>query len=261
MKDIKTNSPSSSTAVRALKVLETVAASKGPISVSDVAQTLGLDKVTAYRMLITLEQAGYIVRDTISKRFSMSYKVVSLSRNLLAENEVSKLVQEKLREISNETQETLHYSILDRHEAVLVHIVKGTQVLSVNFQIGDRSLLHATSIGKVLLAYQNDEYIEAVIARGLPRYTDKTLTKREEFLAELQQIRSQGYALDDKEFSMNMRCIAVPVFEGGGFVRSGISISGPATRFSYDYLKKLKEPMLHASRDLSRRLGGLPWDE
>ncbi|MFO7780790.1 MAG: helix-turn-helix domain-containing protein, partial [Spirochaetia bacterium] len=111
----------SSTAVRALRVLEILAASGDPVSITEVAAELKMEKVTAYRMLITLEHAGYVVREDASRRFRLSYKVVSLSRNLLAENEVSRLVQQKLREISNETKETLHYSVLDGHEAVLVH--------------------------------------------------------------------------------------------------------------------------------------------
>ncbi len=249
----------SSTAVRALRVLEVLAASGDPVSITEVAAKLGMEKVTAYRMLVTLEHAGYVVREDASRRFRLSYKVVSLSRNLLAENEVSRLVQQKLREISNETKETLHYSVLDGHEAVLVHAVRGTQVLSVNFQIGDRSPLHATSIGKVLLAYQDESFLESFVASGLSRFTDETIVDADALRRELDRIRTQGYGLDQKEFSPNMRCIAVPVIQGDRGVRSGISISGPTSRFTAGYLAKLKEPMLHASQELSRQLGGIPW--
>ena len=254
-------SPVSSTAVRALRVLEILAESGEPVSIAEVARRLGMEKVTAYRMLITLEHTGYVAREDASKRFRLSYKVVSLSRNLLAENEVSRLVQEKLREISDETKETLHYSVLDGFEAVLVHAVRGTQVLSVNFQIGDRSPLHATSIGKALLAYQDEKYIEQIFDQGLTSLTDRTIVEPAELRPELELIRKRGYALDDKEFSPNTRCIAVPVIQGDLRVQSGISISGPTSRFSNSYLDKLKEPMLRAASQLSRHLGGMPWHE
>ena len=249
----------SSTALKALKVLEAVAASSQPVSVSEVAQRVDIDGSTAYRMLKTLVDAGYVVQDEISKRYRLSYKVVSLSRNLLAENEVTRLIHERLEQITAETRETLHLSVLDGNETVLILQVKGTQLVTVDFQIGDRVPLHCTAIGKVLLAFQDVRYIEEIIAAGLPRMASNTITDPDDFKKELQHIRSQGYAIDDREFSDNMRCIAVPIFEGGGRVYRGISISGPDFRFTFERLEELKGPLLKASWELSEQLGGLPW--
>jgi DNA-binding IclR family transcriptional regulator len=249
----------SATALKALRVLEAVAASSRPISVSEVAEQVDVDKSTAYRMLITLIDAGYVVRDETSRRYSLSYKVVSLSRNLLAENEVSQLIRRTLTHVSAATNETLHFSVLDGEETVLVQRVKGTQLVTVDFQIGDRVPLHCTSIGKALLAFQDVRYIEQIIAAGLPKIASNTITEPMDFRKELQRIRSQGYAIDDREFSDNMRCIAVPVFEGGGHVDGGISISGPDTRFTLEKLDELKAPLLEASWKLSEQLGGVPW--
>ena len=249
------------TALRALSTLEIVAAAGSSLTVQDVADRLAVDKVTAYRMLVTLEEAGYVVRNDESKRYSLSYKVVSLSRNLLAENEVSRLVLETLHELARATQETLHYAVLDGHETVLVKRVKGSHLVNVDFQIGDRSPLHCTSIGKALLAFQDARFIEAVIARGLQKMAPNTKTDPDDLRRELHRIRSQGFAFDDHEFSDTMRCVAVPVFEGGGRVSSGISISGPDSRFTLEKLDELKDHLLRASRHLSRHLGGLPWEQ
>lgn len=252
------NNNTSSTVLKALNVLETVATSSAPMSVSEIADRVGVDKSTAYRMSMTLVDAGYMIRDDYSRRYSLSYKVVTLSRNLLAENEVSRLIHETLSQISAATGETIHYSVLDRDETVLVQQVKGVQLVMVNFQVGDRSKLHCTSIGKALLAFQDVRYIEQIIAAGLPRYASNTITDPDAFRKELRLIRSQGYAFDDHEFSDSMRCIAVPVFEGGGHVRGGISISGPDSRFTLEKLEELKVPVLEAAWKLSERLGGLP---
>jgi DNA-binding IclR family transcriptional regulator len=249
----------SSTTLKALLVLEVVAASSRPLSVSEVAEQVDVDKSTVYRMLNTLVDAGYVIRDEISKRYSLSYKVVSLSRNLLAENEVSRLIRRTLTHLSAATSETLHFSVVDGEEAVLVQRVKGTQLVTVDFQIGDRVPLHCTSIGKAVLAFQDVRYIEQIIAAGLPKSASNTITEPMDFRQELQRIRSQGYAIDDREFSDNMRCIAVPVFEGGGHVNGGISISGPDSRFTLEKLDELKAPLLEASRKLSEQLGGIPW--
>lgn len=253
------NLNTSTTVLKALDVLEIVAASSTPLSVSEVADRAGVDKSTTYRMLSTLIDAGYVIRDDLSRRYRLSYKVVSLSRNLLAENEVSDLILHMLKRVATVTRETLHYSVLDGDESVLIHQVRGTQLVVVDFQIGDRVKLHCTSIGKALLAFQDVRFIERVIDQGLPRMAANTITDPEELRKELQRIRSQGYAIDDREFSDNMRCIAVPVFERGGRVNGGISISGPDSRFTLEKLEELKVPMVEAARTLSEQLGGAPW--
>jgi DNA-binding IclR family transcriptional regulator len=249
----------STTALKALRTLEIIADTPDELSVSDVAERMQTDKTTAYRMLLTLEEAGYVTRNEYSKRFKLAYKVVSLSRNLLAENEVSKLILQTLRDISSSTEETLHFSVLDGYESVLIHRVKGSHLVNVDFQIGDRAPLHATSIGKVLLAFQDYRFIEEILSHDLPKYTENTIIDPDTLRRELQHIRSQGYALDDHEYSDSMRCIAVPVFEGGGRLAGGISISGPDFRFTYEKLENLREPIVKGAQDLSRHLGGLPW--
>lgn len=248
----------SSTALKALRTLDIVASSQSDLSIQDVADLLKTDKITAYRMLITLHNAGYLVRNEETKRYRLSYKLVSHCRNLLAENEVTNLIMRTLKELSQKTQETLHYSVLDGHEAVLIHRVKGSQLVNVEFQIGDRSPLHCTSVGKVLLAYQDPGIVERVIDAGLARFASNTIVDPETLRKEIRIIKAEGYGLDDHEFADNMRCIAVPVFENGGIVRAGISISGPDSRLTIDKLHEMKGPLMEASSTLSRQLGGIP---
>jgi DNA-binding IclR family transcriptional regulator len=181
-----------------------------------------------------------------------------LSRNLLAENEVSRLIRQTLERVTEQTHETLHLAALDGYTTVVVGKVQGTQLITVDFHIGDRSALHCTAIGKALLAFQDASVIEDIIARGLRPMASQTITDPDEFRSELRRVRAQGYAIDDREFSDNMRCIAVPIFENGVRVSKGISISGPDSRFTLEKLDALKSPLLQASRELSEKLGGFP---
>ena len=249
----------SSTVFKAFRVLEAVANAARPMSMSELADSLATDKSTAYRMLSTLVDAGYLIRDDVSKRYRLSYKVVSLSRNLLAENEVFQLSRQVLEHVTSATHETVHLCVLDGHETVLVQKVKGTQLVAVDFQVGDRSPLYCTSIGKAVLAYQDARLVETIIAAGLPRRARNTFTDANAFRAELHRVRSQGYAIDDHEFEDTMRCIAAPIFERDGRVQMGISISGPDSRFTREKLEALRIPLLDASRELSKHLGGVPW--
>ena len=252
-----TDSNKSATALRALQVMEILADAGRPISVWEVAEGIGVDRSTAYRMLMTLLDAGYVTRDASHKNYQLGYKLLSLTRNLLNENDRSNLVAEALARISSRTGESVHYCVLDRDATVLVQRVKGTQLVAVDFQIGDRSPLHCTSIGKAILAYQDTRMVEEVIAQGLPKVAVKTVVDADRLRKELEKIRIQGYAFDDREFHDEMRCVAVPVFEKNGAVQSGISLSGPASRYTMAKLDQLRLEAAEAARDLSRRLGHL----
>lgn len=245
----------SATALRALRVLEILGAARGPVGVAEVANGISADRSTAYRMLMTLLDAGYVVRDEGGKNYQLGYKLLSLSSSLLDADERSEIILDAIRGLSAATGETVHYCILDRDATVLVYRAKGTQLVSVDFKIGDRAPLHCTSIGKVLLAYQDARLVEETIADGLPKVAPKTITDPDAFRAELARVRRQGYAFDDLEFHDDMRCIAVPVFEADGEVRAGISLSGPASRYSLAKLEELKDRSLVVARALKQRLG------
>ena len=251
----------SATALRALKVLEALAQSRDALSAAEVAGIIGAERTTAYRMLMTLMEAGYVVRDQRARAYRLGYKVLTLSRALLSGNEKTELVAACLREISARTGEAAHYSVLERDCAVLVQRSTGTQLVTIDFQVGDRAPLHCTSIGKVLLAYQDSAAIEAAILGGLPRFARNTITDSTRLRAELRKVRAQCYAYDDMEFADDMRCVAVPVIEKDGRVTGGISLSGPASRYSRQKLHELRNCAMAAARELSLRLGGTEPDE
>ncbi|RDJ21305.1 IclR family transcriptional regulator [Bosea caraganae] len=247
----------SATALKALGVLDFVGEQRRPVTVAEVASAIGADRATAYRMLMTLVQSGYVQKEADAKHYRLTFKVLSLARQLVGEDERARHILACLRRISDETGETVHYSMLERDAAVLVFRAKGSQRVAVDFQIGDRSPLHCTSIGKVLLAYHDKRLTEAVIASGLAKVAPNTVTDPDELRRSLVRIRAEGYAFDDLEFAPDMRCIALPVFESGGEVPGGIAISGPASRFDLAKLEALRDvAMIHATA-LSRELGGL----
>jgi DNA-binding IclR family transcriptional regulator len=226
------------------------------MTVAAVAGELDVDRSTAYRMLMTLRAAGYVVREDHTRNYRLGYRILSLSRSLLDSDDRSDLILACLSEISAKTGETVHYAVLDGTETVLLFRAKGTQRVSVDFQIGDRSPLHCTSIGKVLLAFQDKRLVEEVIAAGLPKLAPNTITDAEAFRAALQRVRVEGYAFDDLEFAEDMRCVAVPVFQKGGVVKGGISLSGPISRYTHQKLHELRDVAADAARRLSRQIGG-----
>ena len=249
------DSNKSTTALRALKVLEILAASKAPVPVALVAQQIGADRSTAYRMLLTLIDAGYVDRDMSTRQYKLSYKVLSLTKYVLNDERVGELVTAALRSISEQTCETAHYCARDRFESVLLYRVHGTQRVAIDFKIGDRAPLHCTSIGKVLLCHEDKPFLDQVLARGLPPFARRTIVEPEALRAELRRVRRQGYAYDEFEFADDMRCVAVPVYGKRGALQGGISLSGPSSRYTQDRLVELRDCALAQARELSAKLG------
>ena len=250
------DSNKSSTVLRALRVLEFLASARRPLSVAEVAEGVSADRSTAYRMLLTLLEAGYVTRDELLKTYRLGFRLLSLTRSLLTSGDRSRLVSRALERISDRTSETVHYCVIDGDATVLVQRVKGTQLVAVDFEIGDRSPLHCTSIGKAILAFQDTRKVEEIIAKGLPRTAEKTIVDPAPFRKEMEKIRVQGYAIDDREFHDDMRCVAVPIFERDGTVMSGISLSGPSSRYTLAKLDQLRLEAVEAARELTRQLGG-----
>jgi DNA-binding IclR family transcriptional regulator len=169
----------------------------------------------------------------------MSRRVVSLAKHLLAEDEDRLLVSQALKRISAASGETSHYSELERDGAILTQRSKGTQLVAVDFQIGERSALHTTSVGKAILAFQSADFIAAYLKKPLSSPTPHTITDPAVLAEELARIRAAGVAYDRYELALGMKCVAVPTREPNGSVRAGISISGPDSRFTDTKLHEL----------------------
>uniref|UniRef100_Q11HX6 Transcriptional regulator, IclR family n=1 Tax=Chelativorans sp. (strain BNC1) TaxID=266779 RepID=Q11HX6_CHESB len=241
----------SSTVLKALKMLEEIGNHEGGIALSDIASVVELDRSTAYRLLTTLVDAGFLVRSEETKKYGLTYKLISISRFLLANTGPDDLIRSKLAELSRLTQEAANFSVLDGDQAVIRLQSKGSHLLSVAFKIGDRSDLHCTSIGKVLLAQQSDRFIQRFLSRPLPKVTPQTLTNPDDLLRELEKIRQQGYAFDVREFADDMCCVAAPLFGAHGKLLGGINFAGPITRMSPERMRELAAILQKATKELS----------
>ena len=198
-----------------------------------------MDRVTCYRTLRTIEEAGYLVHDEATKTYRLGRKILSLAQRAMSQDDERELIENVLRAVSAATGETCHYSEIDGQETMLTHRARGRQLVAVDFQLGTRCELHATSVGKAILAHQSQEFIENYLNRNLKAYTDKTIVDADALRDELDRIRTEGVSYDMEELSAGMNCVAVPVKRIDGSVVSGVSISGPDSRFSVSRLKEL----------------------
>lgn len=233
--------------VRAMQLLEHMADVGGGASISQLATVSGLPLPTIYRLLRTLVSEDYVRRGP-SRRYLLGPRLIRLGESAgLVLGEVAKPYLKRLVEA---TGETANLARLDGDEVVYIGQAPSKHSVRMFTEVGRRLDAHCTGVGKVLLAQLSDSQVRAMMARtGMPAQTPATITDPEQLLAELRIVREQGYATDEGEQEVGVRCFAVAVV--GGSALMAISVSGPAGRMGNDARRKIVPAMLRVATEIA----------
>jgi IclR family acetate operon transcriptional repressor len=254
-----------STAVeRTLRILEAVA-ERGPLTNSELSRRLEIPKSSASYILRTLEQRGYLRRESSTGRYRLGLKMLSFTRGALAGLDIREIALPLLRQLVERSHLTAHLAILDHGEAVYIEKVEAPGFIKMDTWVGRRLQVNSTAVGKTLLAWLPQPEVEAIIKQpgqhgqhgqsGLKKLTPKTITTHAAFLRELEKVRAQGYAIDDEENSLGVRCVAAPVFDSLGRVAASVGVSGATTQNDRAHLPKVAELVKATARKISQQLG------
>ncbi|MEU6343871.1 IclR family transcriptional regulator [Streptomyces sp. NPDC046977] len=237
---------------RAFDLLERMADAGGEVGLSELATGSGLPLPTIHRLMRTLVDCGY-VRQQPNRRYALGPRLIRLGET--ASRLLGTWARPCLAELVDATGETANMALLDGDEVVYVAQVPSRHSMRMFTEVGRRVLPHSTGVGKALLAQVPPEEVRALLARtGMPAATERTITDPDAFLAELAHIRAQGYAVDDNEQEMGVRCLAVTV--PGSPTAAAISVSGPAGRVTDAATEKIVPVLQAAARSLSAALAG-----
>ncbi len=241
---------------RALNILEVVSQSKEPLGVTELSNKMDLNKSTVYRMLNTLQYRGYIAQDNENDKYTTGLKLFELGSLVINELDLRKATISYLEDLMKLTGETVHLGILDDGEVIYIEKVESSETIRMHSKIGKRVYAHNTSLGKILLAYSDEEVMENILNnKGLPKTTENTIIKQKKFKKHLQQVKEQGYAVDNEESEKGINCIAGPIFDHKGEITAAFSISVPKIRLNVDITKKYGDLILEYSKRISEALG------
>jgi DNA-binding IclR family transcriptional regulator len=208
--------------------------------------------------MCTFCDLGYARRDPETERFSLTLKIFELGTCVFDRVDLVKLAGPVLSRLSAATQETVHLAVLDDQRLVYLTKIESTHALRVSMQsrVGMSAPEYCTGVGKTLLAWADAAFLEAYLSRcEFVKYTDKTITDRLKFAAELQAIRNQGWAMDDEEHEFGVRCAAAPIRDRSGGVVAALSVSGPSVRMTDERIEVLRGLVIAAAREISSELG------
>lgn len=241
---------------RGLTILSLLAETEEPMGVTEIAQALGVDKSSAFHLLSTLANRGFVEQDARDRRYKLGLRIVELSRRALDRIELRAVAKPTLKLLQQRTGEAAHLAIMADRSVVYIDAVDSGANLNVNTEIGRRAPAHCTAIGKSLIAWLPSEELEKFVGESpLVRYTPRTITTLRELIPHLETVRERGYAVDDEEFDPGVRCVAAAARDYRGKVVASVGISGPAIRVTLERIPEIGTTVLEAAREISRLLG------
>ncbi|MBI3966089.1 MAG: IclR family transcriptional regulator [Chloroflexi bacterium] len=239
---------------RTLAVLERMAASPSGLSITELADGLALNKATIFRILASLQSAGYVEQEQYSQRYRLTLKIAVLAFSLIDTMGFEEICQPYLDELARETGELCQLAVVQGNDMIFVAKAEGNQRVKVVPLMGRRVALHASGGGKVWLASLPDaDALRIVMSQSLPQLTERTLTTAGALLQEWEQVRRQGYATVVQEYWDDVNSVGAPVRSGrGGQVVAAISVAGPANRFTVARLHELAPQLIAAADSVGR---------
>ena len=240
---------------RAFDVLDILASRHG-LTLSEVAAELHQSPATIYRVLSTLQARKIVETDPVTQVWNIGPAAFQIGYAFVRRSSVVERSRPIMRDLMMQTGETANLGIEKSDMVIFVSQVETHETIRAFFPPGTQSPMHASGIGKALLAHYSDDRIAKLLKRHpLEKFTDKTIIDPEKLLQEMKTIRAQGFAFDDEEKNLGMRCIASPILNFFGEAVAGISVSGPKHRITPDHINTIGAAVTNAAKTLSQSLG------
>lgn len=245
---------------RSLDILELLAGYRDGLTLSEICEERGWPKSSTLALLRTLRQRDYLADGQRPRSYRLGPQVAQLGAAYLAGVDLVRIGQEVVHAVSRRCDETVHLATLDGSDVLYVAKEEGTGQVRMVSAVGKRIPAHGTGVGKMLLSGLSGEELARRLPAGRPlaTMTATTITDRAALFAELDATRRRGYAIDNGESTLGLRCLAAPVYDASGRMVAAMSVSVPSPRFTVERASWLLEVIREGAADLSRRLGGTP---
>ena len=237
----------------AIRLLEVVGKADGGLTNAGISRALGLATSSCSYVLGELERAGYVTRNPQTRRYQLGLKLVTLAEGALREIGYRRIAEPALHKLVAETGLTANICVLEANNVVLVDRVESAAFIRPEVSIGTAFPVNGSAIGKVLLAHLPVARVREMIdCYGLPQSARKTITSKTRFLAELDAVRTQGYAINDEEIADGVRSVGAPIFHPDGTVRAGVSAIGESNYPIWKEIDRVIDLVRAAGREISR---------
>jgi DNA-binding IclR family transcriptional regulator len=244
---------------RAIRILEALARSQRGLTLSEISRRFGIPKSSTHHILGTLEAFGYLRKHELTGRCRLGLRFISLSRHAIEGLGIREESRPALLKLCRSAGLAVHLAVLDGDEAVIIEKIEALGAARVASWIGRRLALNCTSLGKSLIAHLPPQEIENRFRRrGAVRHNERTIAAVHRLCEELALVRRRGYAIDDEEDEIGVRCVGAPVIGRNGETVAAVSVAGSTEEIPRWRFEKLGRAVQRAAEEISLRLDRLP---
>lgn len=243
-----------SSLAKGLRIFELLAAN-GEMSAARVASHLETSRAAAHRFLSTLRDLEYVEK-TDTGRFRLTFKIVELGMKKLDGFEIRHVAHPYMQQLAMAFGETVNLGHWDNGAIVHLDKINSTEILRLDVGMGAMAPAYCTGLGKAVLAYLPDSVADAYLASvTMVAMSPKTITSTAAMRNEIALIRERGFAVDDEELTLGLRCVAAPIFDYTGTAMYALSVSGPSLRMTEEKIGAITDRLLSVCRQISRQIG------
>lgn len=243
---------------RAFSLLNRLGNSAQGQTLSDLAGGAALASSTTHRLLTSMRHEGFVDYDEQAGLWSIGLRAFTVGNAYLKKRDFIAQARPFMRRMVVNTQETSNLGVLAGDHHVFLSQVECSQMMRMVSELGKPGPVHAAGVGKVLLSALSAREVTAIVRRtGLKPLTKHTITTPSALLSELQKVREQGFAVDNEEQALGLRCIAANIFDENGDAIAAVSLSGPTVRVSVDRVSELSAAVVATAREITSAIGGV----
>ncbi|RKX78025.1 MAG: IclR family transcriptional regulator [Spirochaetes bacterium] len=247
-----------SSVLKSLKVLDLFTEEMPELSLTQISRLVNSHKSSVFRILNTLDRAGFLEKNKKTNKYRLGLKLVELANRVLNSYSLREIASSYMEELAEKTGEIIHLSILDGMEIVYLEKKGQGQPVTVGTKVGGRNPAYASAMGKVLLAgLPEQEFRELLGKVTLKKFTPNTISEVPDLIKELETVRKRGYAVDDEETFLGIRCVAAPIKDSEGKVVAAMSVTVPKLRMNKRRMRELRRLVIDTAQKISERSAGI----
>lgn len=240
---------------RALQILNSFDDEHSERGVSEISTLVGLHKATTHRILTTLLNYGFIERSSDGLKYRLGMQLVDLGFKVTRRMDLRREALPFISNLAQKIDEAVDLSVFDQMQVLYVEMIQSHHALTIAATVGQRLPAYCTASGKLFLSMFPADQLEEYLKRPLQSFTRNTITDPDMIKKNLEEVRNNGFALDDEEFEVGVRAIAAPIFNQNKNIVAAVGIPGPASRLTHERLLEITPPLLQTTTEISNRLG------
>ncbi len=237
---------------RALDILLCFTRQRPHLSMTQIADQVGMNKSTVHRLLGTLEKRRFVQRDPDTGIYQLGIRLLQMAYLTLEHNDLRQHAAPFLKHLCEQHRETITLSVLDDTDVVFLDVVESPQRVKLAASTGQRLPAFATAAGKILLAHLPEETIKRALAHGMQKYTPQTIQSPEIFLQNLAECRRQEFAISEQEYEEGINAVAAPILDAAGKPIAAVTVAGPAYRLLRERMNNIGPDVVATARKIAQ---------